>query len=116
MNDAFKKKLAKRLRQTPDHLRCSLDLGLTNGCRCLGGIICDMAVEAGVIDPPAPENEPGPLKSLIYGRKSINTMPKRVMAWAGIDKETETWIYRENTYFQFSRIAERIEAGTFLQP
>ncbi len=117
MTDQFLQQLARRLRQFDDAKQCSIDLGLSNGCRCLGGIISDMAVEAGVIDPPVPEHDPfpsSPLRSLVYGSRSISTMPKRVKAWAGINDKAEKWIYFENTYFTFTRMAERIDEGTFL--
>lgn len=117
MTDQFLQQLAERLRKFDDAKQCSIDLGLTNGCRCLGGIISDMAVEAGVIEPPVPQPDPfyqSPLRSLIYGLRSISTIPKRVKLWAGIDDKEEEWIYFENTYFTFTRIAERIDEGTFM--
>ncbi len=120
MNPKIKQQLVQSLRQIGDDNKTFIFLGMTNGKRCLGGILCDMAVEAGVIDAPLPVYDTqlsSPLKNLAYANNCQNTLPRQVKVWAGVTPAEEDQIYYENTYYQFSQIADRIEAGkTLNQP
>lgn len=58
-------------------------LGDSDGGRCCLGVLCDMAVEAGVIAPPVVGIE----GYLVYGPNQDDLdLPDEVMDWAGLDE------------------------------
>lgn len=65
-------------------------LGTTEGARCCLGVLCDIAVEHGVIAPPQLYQEGDILE---YGYDT-GVLPSRVMEWAGL--ETPTGHYFED--------------------
>lgn len=54
-------------------------LGTTDGSRCCLGVLCDIAVEEGVIPKPATPDT----VILCYGEE-ITALPRRVKLWAGM--------------------------------
>ena len=62
-------------------------LGTPDGKRCCLGVLCDMAVEAGVIDPPTVVNTGDadrPTYELSYDGQHVY-LPISVQSWAGLD-------------------------------
>lgn len=70
-------------------------LATPDGKRCCLGVLCDVAVEQGVLDTPTVHTIAGSDKSarLVYGRSmperrgSETALPPAVLAWAGIDDD-----------------------------
>ncbi len=58
-------------------------LGTTDGKRCCLGVLCDIAVEHGVI--PAPTQLGGTHNVLVYDALDRNYLPKSVQEWAGLN-------------------------------
>jgi hypothetical protein len=104
-------------------------LGTPDGARCCLGVACDMAVEAGIIPPPAigPYSIEG-FSILRYNQDTVS-LPKVVMKWLGLADRYGRWEGWEETMtkclsFQndagasFAAIADIIESepdGLFVQ-
>ncbi len=58
---------------------------------CCLGVLCELAVEEGVIDPPQPFEGPIGGKRWMYGRAtSVALLPREVMDWAGLVENNPT--------------------------
>ena|SRR5882757_2168255 len=90
-------------------------LGYTDGSRCCLGVVCDMAVEAGIIEAPTVQNG-----RLAYGKNpALDVLPYEVIVWTGLD--TPNGYYRNpigsghtlseqnDIGMPFSEIADTIE-------
>jgi hypothetical protein len=88
---------------------------------CCLGILCDLAVKAGVIDPPRLEDRnPDDVDDYyVYGEDFI-FVPKVVVEWAGLGDRNPTYVTtngnkhfltsdNDDNGFSFSKIADRIE-------
>ena len=96
MHEAIAKLWITRLR-TADKEKCQEILGSPDGCRCVMGHLCDLAVEAGVIEPPVegdsyrllkplePHDEPSriPCRAMLYQNRD-KVLPYSVAEWAGV--------------------------------
>ena len=60
-------------------------LGSFSGGRCCLGVLCDLAVQDGIIDPPTTDDA-GDLR---YADEDVE-LPEPVIAWAGLDSLVET--------------------------
>ena len=56
-------------------------LGTPEGKRCCLGVLCDLAVEDGIIEPP----EARVSGFLVYDKASISLLPLTVARWAGLN-------------------------------
>ena len=100
-------------------------LGRSTGERCCLGILCDMAVEAGVIRPPTEKG--GGLPYLLYAGTEdiegfVSVLPDVVMVWAGMKTRVGTYTsdscagdhqslsQKNDTGHDFKYIADTIEA------
>lgn len=79
--EAIRKEWVKRLRSGKIKQTQS-QLGLVDGSRCCLGVLCDIAVENGVIPTPKQNYD----QELVYGAKS-ELLPRKVRMWAGL----RTW-------------------------
>lgn len=95
-------------------------LGRVNGERCCLGVLCDIAVQDGVIDLPIPNSIPergkvasptaGP--SLVYGPNGgyLDYLPREVVEWADADDVDQQSLGRRNDGgSSFAQIADWIE-------
>jgi hypothetical protein len=97
-------------------------LGNTAGERCCLGVLCDMAVEAGIIPPPN-INATAQGKGIILGYGTSGdwnsgTLPEIVKEWAGMRSSVGQWQWDYNslslttlndTGISFPEIADAIE-------
>src|SRR5882672_52843 len=89
-------------------------LGTTDGKRCCLGVLCDIAVEDGVIRPPHTLHEGN---DTLYYETVVGQLPETVMEWAdmadagGAYNNAGNALYRDNDHgFSFTEIADIIEA------
>ena len=124
MNDEIKAEWVRRLR-SGDYVQATGTLGVpVSNQRCCLGVLCDIAVEQGVIAAPRPDRdtESGDLV-LIYGGMS-DVLPMEVRDWAGLSScnpevhwpdEYSGRDYRRDIsdandcYLDFAQIADLIE-------
>jgi hypothetical protein len=81
MHERIARKLIDRL-EDPATQQEEGRLGTLNGKRCCLGVLCDIAVEEGVIPPPVANDDGG----LMY-ENSFFTLPQIVQDWAGVHSE-----------------------------
>lgn len=117
MNPEIKTKWIYRLRsgtipQTSDVL------GSVNGERCCLGVLCDIAVEAGIIEI-RNEDHNHQYGDYIYGidgDESQTSLPEKVQQWAGIDSgEGDVSVRVENlsgTYYKQTSLAVLNDCGS----
>lgn len=63
-----------------------------NDTYCCLGVLCDLAVKAGVIGPPEQTGDEGswvygPVNDAVFGSSSDTTLPVKVAEWAGTDRD-----------------------------
>jgi hypothetical protein len=103
MNREIARRWTDRLRNRdiPQGAGC---LGMPHGRRCCLGVLCDIAVEDDVIDPPRTES----LWSFTYAG-AHGSLPTQVTAWAGM-------LTREGIYdADCSLMADNDNGKTFLE-
>lgn len=79
MNKEIAEKWIARLTAEDAPEQAKGNLGKTDGSRCCLGVLCDIAVEEGVIPKPATPDT----VILCYGEETT-TLPHSVMSWAGM--------------------------------
>lgn len=79
-------------------------LGLENGARCCLGVLCDIAVKHGIIDPPSVDEY-----SIKYGNAAYD-LPSTVAKWIKIKRSAEHNLEVQNDEgMSFKQIADFIE-------
>lgn len=84
---------------------------------CCLGVLCELAVKAGVIEPPA--LDPHDRDHYLYGDRAYAFPPVVVQEWAGLEDSDPTYdtgreehqlsLDNDDKNFSFSKIADRIE-------
>jgi hypothetical protein len=113
VNPVAKEKWLAKLRD-PNAEQTVGKLGDPSGARCCLGVLCDVAVEEGVI--PAPTRPSGVSGDfLYYGRgMSAGLLPNEVREWAGLEYRDPTVANRtlsqhNDNGMPFAQIADLIE-------
>lgn len=84
MNQDVKARWLHKL-ETEDIPQLTGYLGNAQGARCCLGVLCDIAVEDGIIDAPRVTHLRPGSETYIYGLDQLATLPHEVMEWAGLD-------------------------------
>jgi len=95
-------------------------LGNVNGLRCCLGVLCDIAVEDDVINPPEPSLAAGRDDPMLRYDTETSLLPESVVEWAGMRSKGGRYpapsCYMDNALFQdndngmtFAEIASIIE-------
>jgi hypothetical protein len=63
-------------------------LGTVDGRRCCLGVLCDIAVEDGVIDPPGIVPRPETAPNVLTYAGNTSVLPPEVVAWAELENES----------------------------
>lgn len=75
-------------------------LGRSNGSRCCLGVLCDIAVEDGIISPPTVEEDSTPTgrtyEYLNYAGSS-GELPEEVVVWAGLNRANPEYNIRSGS-------------------
>lgn len=114
MNDEIKTRWVAALRD-PATQQTQFKLGRTDGSRCCLGVLCDLAVQDGVIGLPtvtvAPENPTGDEDVLLFD--DVDNLPSdTVYKWSGLTREfAEALAEMNDTHATFAQIADAVEAG-----
>jgi hypothetical protein len=108
MDPDIKAEWVRRLREDNIPQTTNGLLGDVNGRRCCLGVLCDIAVEHGVI--PLPEGG----SALVYGDKEKYVLPRVVAEWASIDctgryYSTKSLAIDNDNGMPFPKIADVIE-------
>lgn len=96
-------------------------LGYTDGSRCCLGVLCDIAVEQGVIPPPVEDVD----RQLRYGKRDswdeLAVLPKDVLEWSDLPYANGSWLddddycirdglaHRNDQGYSFAELADIIE-------
>jgi hypothetical protein len=80
VNQEIKERWIKRL-ESGDNYQITTRLGNTEGGRCCLGVLCDIAVEDGVISAPLVKENGEYLQ--YDGQRAV--LPEKVMEWAGLE-------------------------------
>lgn len=112
MNAEIKKKWLEKLRD-PKTKQARYGLGFKSGGRCCLGVLCDLGVEAGIVQITGELNG-----ELCYGTNlATNYLPPEVQQWADIDsdprvvsqKEKQRLSWFNDNKLKFTEIADLIE-------
>lgn len=108
MNSDIRRRWVAALRD-PESVQGRDALGTTSGKRCCLGVLCDLAVQDGVIKPPI--TKPG-LSTVLHYDGNYTMPSDTVRRWAELDANfAERLANLNDKGHTFAQIAEVIEAG-----
>lgn len=117
MNEEIKERWLARL-ESGEIKQTRQYLGRPSGSRCCLGVLCDIAVEDGIIDPPVVRtmknygDEKPPTNYLEYDGQT-GGLPQSVVEWAGLNNSDEMGEYYDKDGMVMGDLATRNDTSKY---